>query len=112
MKNYKNNYYTKTRDAHYCKYCDEFIPAGSEVRTINPRFEPRYWVCNECDSLIKDIIKTKGQRESTAFGDEGAVMAYDDFLGELLEKFENRCVDGDIYEKIENFVYDKDEDRF
>ena len=39
-------------------------------------------------------------------------MAYDDFLGELLEKFENRCVDGDVYEKIENYVYDKDEDRF
>lgn len=48
MKN-KNNYICKTKQVHYCEYCDCKIPIGSKVRTINPKEGNRFWVCNACE---------------------------------------------------------------
>lgn len=104
MKNYKNNYYTTTRTDHRCKYCNEFIPKGSEVRTINPKFEGRFWVCSTCDSLIQDIINTVNRRNAVAFDDEGGYMAESDYLSSLYEDLDSRCIDSDLMEQIDNFI--------
>ena len=104
MKNYKNNYYTTTRSNHYCKYCDGFIPKGSEVRTINPKYEGRFWVCSDCDSLIKNIISTINRSHALPFDDEGGYMAETDYLAELMDEAYNRFTDRDIIEQLEDFT--------
>ncbi len=45
----KNNYVCKTKQVHYCEYCNCKIPIGSKVRTINPKNGSRFWVCNDCE---------------------------------------------------------------
>ena len=104
MKNYKNNSYVMVKTTHHCKYCKELIPIGSEVRTINPRFEDRYWVCNECDSLLKKIIDAKQKRECTAFGDEGGYLANDNYLHKVVCDFLDRCKDDKVAKDIEDYI--------
>lgn len=101
MKNWKNNYYTVTETVHKCKYCNETIPEGSQVRTVNPRHEPRFWVCTECDTLLQQLFKAYESRENTAFGDDGGWMANDEYFKDLFGKFASRCEDKSVIEQLE-----------
>ena len=100
MKQWKNNYYTVTNQEHPCRYCRERIPAGSEVRTVNPKNEPRFWVCAECDGLLRDIANTISDQERVAFDDEGAWLANNDYLGKILNNFAERCKDDKIVDQL------------
>ena len=104
MKPWKNNYYTTTNQAHDCRYCGERIPAGSEVRTVNPRNEPRFWVCSECDSLLRQIANGLDERNHIAFGDDGAWLVNDEYLDKAFCTFAVRCTDETVVQQLEDDI--------
>ena len=104
MRHYKNNYVCRTKAPHQCNYCKETIPAGSNVRTINPKYEDRYWVCNECNDLIVSIIDAKRRRDNTAFDDDGGWLANNDYLGKLVDEFASCCKNDRAIQDIDEFV--------
>lgn len=86
----KNSCFVTIRADRNCHICRGIIPKGTKCLTINPKFGDRYWVCNTCYNLSHNIAVTKAELNNLPFDDEGAVLAYMDFLSELEGELEER----------------------
>lgn len=86
----KNSCFVTIRADRNCHICRGIISKGTKCLTINPKFGDRYWVCNTCYNLSHNIAVTKAELNNLPFDDEGAVLAYMDFLSELEGELEER----------------------
>ena len=105
--NYKNNTIVRVKTSHDCKYCGGIIPKGNTARTVNPKRQPRYWICNNCNNLITRIKGIKHDINNAAFGDEGGYLALQDYMAEVVGEFESRCIDEDIISNLYEYLEDK-----
>lgn len=84
----KNFTFVKIRSARICSHCLQTQSAGTECLTINPKKSSRRWYCCNCVQLVLNIEQARVALNSVAFGDEGGYMAFDEWLSECEDAFE------------------------
>lgn len=78
-----NNRFVTIKSDRVCKICSQTILRGTRCLTVNPKFGSRYWVCNDCFSLYRDIATTRASLDNSQFDDEDSVLADIAHLAEL-----------------------------
>lgn len=86
----KNFCFVNVRNERVCRHCGISIERGKECLTINPKYGSRYWVCDDCVSSIIEIIDTTRELDLVPFDDDGAWLAYSNYLDEIEGEFYKR----------------------
>jgi len=89
----KNFCFVTVRSDHCCKHCGTTIKKGTSCLTINKKKEGRAWLCEDCLSLLVNILDAKADLDSVSFSDEGAAMACIDTVESLLGEYECRGIE-------------------
>ena len=99
-----------TRKPHKCEYCEEIIPAGTKVRTVNHRAygrlrtNKRQWICNTCEIAVMNIGRIRANLLKTSFGDEGGYRATAESLSAQICDFMERCKNEEINAQLEDIL--------
>ena len=84
----------KVKTDRVCSCCEGEIPKGSNAYTYSIKFKGRFWIHTYCKdntsykqcNSYKNIKSTLAQRDSVAFDDEGAWLAYNDCIGDYTDE--------------------------
>ena len=80
--------FVKIRAVRTCAHCLKAQPIGTSCLTVNKRYSPRCWYCENCVQLLLNVNEARVHRRNVAFGDEGAELAFIEWEDEALQALE------------------------
>lgn len=71
----RNLKFVRIKQDRQCDICGTVLKAGTTCLTVNVKFEPRRWRCDDCIQRRINYLNTHADKNNVTFGDEGGYMA-------------------------------------
>ena len=83
----RNLKFVRIKQDRQCDICGTVLKVGTTCSTINVKFEPRRWRCDDCIQRRITYLNTRANKNNVAFDDEGGYMAAQEWEDEAISEF-------------------------